>query len=80
MIKFNEVNERAREYMFAGNEVIVIQNVRRVNVKRAPDGDHHRVVDDKGQSWYIAPGWLAIRWLPEEGEPSFIEGFEVQRA
>lgn len=55
--------ESWREYIFPNGAVYRISNPERLNVKRKPEGDSHRVVDALGVVHYIPAGWMALRWF-----------------
>ena len=63
---FDISEESYREYVYADGSVYLVPNPLRLNVKKKVGGDSHRIVT-KGMSHYVAPGWIAIRWMPAPG-------------
>lgn len=60
-------NEKYRTYYFpTGN--VTIQNPVKLNVKRKPEGDSHRIVDNQGKAYYVPAGWLLLQWEGKDGE------------
>ena len=65
--------EDYREYLYPTG-TLRIDHPQKVYVKRKPEGDSHRVValeNDQPVSYYVAPGWLAIRWVGIDGTEQF---------
>jgi len=60
-------NELYREYAFPTGTVR-INNPVKLNVKRKPEGDSHRIIDDKGKAYYVPAGWLLLSWEGKNGE------------
>lgn len=60
-------NEVYRTYYFPTGRV-TINNPVKLNVKRKPEGDSHRIVDDKGTAYYVPAGWLLLEWRGKDGE------------
>jgi hypothetical protein len=60
-------NEKYRTYHFAIGDYTIIEPVK-LNVKRKPEGDSHRVLDAKNIAHYVPAGWLAITWEGKNGE------------
>jgi hypothetical protein len=60
-------NEAWRTYIFKGGEEVTITAPVKLNVKRKPEGDSHRLIDAAGRSWYIPAGWFAIVWEGKNG-------------
>ena len=54
-------DELWREYVFS-DMTVRIELPARVMVKRKPDGDSHRIVDNKGVAHYIPVGWRHLSW------------------
>lgn len=58
----NIADEVWREYIFPGGEVYRIEAPIKLIVKRKPEGDSHRLIDQEGLRHYVRAGWLAIRF------------------
>ena len=58
-IKWTELNppERKRLYIYPNGEVLVFDNVVRIEVR--PSGNH-RIETAAGRKTFVAPGWRAI--------------------
>lgn len=63
-------SEEHRTYRFNNNQVVHIQNPLRLNVS-ASGG--HRIFDAEGNSHYISPGWLHLKWKAKPGQPHFVK-------
>jgi hypothetical protein len=61
---------KKRVYVFPTGRVVINRPVK-LNVKRKPEGDSHRIEDAAGRGHYIPPGWIHLYWEKEEGEPAF---------
>ena len=62
-------SEQWREYKFAGT-IIRIESPLRLNVSRSGG---HRIFDAAGDSHYIPPTWVHLRWRARAGEPHFVK-------
>lgn len=74
-LKFQDLSDELyRSYCFADGSIVTITNPVAVCVKQssaAPKvgaSQSHRVVDQRGMSHYIAPGWLQLSWCPRAGK------------
>ena len=63
-------NEAFRTYTFPNGEV-TITNPIKLNVKRKPEGDSHRIIDAESVSHYIPAGWIHLSWKGKTGEPEY---------
>jgi hypothetical protein len=61
-------NELWRRYDFGDDRTVLIDRPVKLNVKRKPDGDSHRVVDSQGIAHYIPAGWIHLSWAGKDGE------------
>ena len=60
--------EEYRLYIYP-DMTIRIDKPKGLYVNRKDDGTtSHYVLDQNGESWYIHPGWRALRWKCPEGE------------
>lgn len=62
-------SELWREYVFPGEECVVIENPLKLCVK----SNGHRVWDAQGISHYIPSGWIHLKWEAKEGGPNFVK-------
>jgi len=60
-------NEKYRTYDFGNGKTFRIDFPVKLNVKRKPEGDSHRVIDALGRSHYVPAGWIAITWEGKDG-------------
>jgi hypothetical protein len=60
-------NEAYRTYYFPTGETTITEPVK-LNVKRKPEGDSHRIIDAAGVSHYVPAGWLRLSWKGKNGE------------
>jgi len=60
-------NEHFREYDFGTSGKVLIKEPRFLNVSSSGG---HRVLDANGESHYIPPGWIHLRWC---GTPHFVK-------
>jgi hypothetical protein len=75
-VEFNDISsEQYREYNFSNGSKLRIEKPEWLYVS---NGGGHRLVDNSGQSWYIARatdtqiGWISIMWKVKYGEPFFV--------
>lgn len=61
-------SEEYREYVFS-DSIYRIDNPVSVDVT---DSGSHRVVDSDGVTHRPATNWIALRWKPKSGEPSYV--------
>ncbi len=61
--------ELYREYRFPIGGIVKINSPKELNVS-ASGG--HRIVDFFGNSHYIPPGWIHLKWESKEGSPKFV--------
>jgi len=61
-------NEEYRSYEFANGGIVTIHEPVKLNVKRKPEGDSHRIIDAAGVSHYIPAGWIHLSWRGKNGE------------
>lgn len=54
--------EHSRTYIYADGGELHIENVTHLHVKRSDEGHSHRLRDANGDMWYVAPGWVAIKF------------------
>jgi hypothetical protein len=67
VLKWADINnEKSRTYTFPTGSVTVLHPVK-LNVKRKPEGDSHRLIDAAGISYYIPAGWLMLSWEGKDG-------------
>ena len=61
-------SEEYRVYEFYENgglsAAVTIYNPTKLNIKRKPEGDSHRVQDKFGRVHYIPAGWRHLYWVP----------------
>jgi hypothetical protein len=70
-LKFVDISsEEVREYRYGDGTVLTIEDPRFLHVSKSGG---HRILDGQEQSWYIAPGWKAIRWKVPPGAPHFVK-------
>lgn len=60
-------NEVFRTYDFGDGRIVTIQNPIKLNVKRKPEGDSHRLIDKAGYSHYVPAGWCHLMWQGKDG-------------
>lgn len=60
-------SEDYREYIFDSKNIIHIEKPLFLHVS---ESGGHRVFDSSGNSYYVRPGWLAIKWV---GNPAFVK-------
>jgi hypothetical protein len=70
--QWNDISvETYREYIYP-TFTLKITSPTLVNVATSSMGGHsHRVQTADGLAYYIAPGWVAIRWQVKEGNSLF---------
>lgn len=61
-------NEAYRVYDFGNGKQYRIDRPLRLNVKRKPEGDSHRVLDAQGRAHYVPAGWIGLMWEGKTGE------------
>ena len=59
-------NESYRSYVYSDGTTYTITKPKRLFVKRSDKGDSHRVISQL-KSHYVAPGWIAIEWVANDG-------------
>lgn len=70
-LEFTSIDsEEYREYVFAGGEIIKIDNPLRLHVSSTGG---HRVFDAQEMSHYIPKGWIHLRWKTKAGQPHFVK-------
>jgi hypothetical protein len=70
-LEFEDIStEQFREYVFPDGEVVRIDSPLKLHVS---DSDAHRVFDAEGESHYIPPKWIHLRWKTKDGEPHFVK-------
>ena len=69
---FTNIDTEAwREYIFPGEECIVIENPIKLSVNLKSGG--HRIWDAQNISHYIPSGWIQLKWEAQEGKPNFVK-------
>lgn len=69
--EFTDISsEQFREYTFAGGDVVRIEKPSKLHVS---ESGGHRVLDGAGESHYIPPKWIRLRWVAKEGSPPFVK-------
>ena len=61
--------EAIRTYVFADGSEYTIEAPRGVHVTETGS---HRVIDAAGWTHRPEPGWIAIKWKPENGAKAFV--------
>ena len=70
-LEFEDISsEHFREYEFPGGEVVRINSPLKLHVS---DSDAHRIFDANGESHYIPPEWIHLRWKTKDGEPHVVK-------
>jgi hypothetical protein len=70
-LKFEDISsEQFREYVFPEGETVRIESPLKLHVS---ESDAHRILDAKGESHYIPPKWIHLRWKSKDGEPHFVK-------
>ncbi len=60
--------EHTRTYIYAADREFTVKDVTHLHVTKKPgEGDSHRLRDTKGDMWYVASGWIAIKFEGLEG-------------
>ncbi len=68
-LEFTDIsNETYREYVYQDRKKLYIPLPTHLHVNKIGG---HRVLNEAGRSYYIAPGWLWIEWEAKEGKPNF---------
>lgn len=69
---WNDIStETEREYIYKDFTLKVEKPVS-LHVSASSFGGHsHRIKTADGTAYYVAPGWIAIRWWVREGSPLF---------
>jgi hypothetical protein len=52
-----DVPERKRTYTFPGGDVVVFENVTRIEVR---ESGKHRIETANGRKAFVSPGWLIL--------------------
>ena len=63
-------SEVRRSYHYPGGQVLTIEGPQFLHVSKSGG---HRLLDEAGQSWYVAPGWRAINWIAKDDKPHFVK-------
>lgn len=70
--------ETEREYLYPGENpgddlrILRVEEPLELRVEPSSLGGHaHRIKTKDGFGYYIAPGWLALRWKVAAGQPIF---------
>lgn len=70
-LKFDDISsEKTRIYHFSDGNTLLIENPSKLNVSKSGG---HRLYDEQGKCYYVAPKWNYIEWLVEEGKPNFVK-------
>jgi len=70
-LEFDDISsEQFREYVFPEGEVVRIESPQKLHVS---ESDSHRILDAQGESHYIPPKWIHLRWKTKDGEPHFVK-------
>jgi hypothetical protein len=64
-------NEEFRTYHFPDGSTYSITFPVKLNIKRKPEGDSHRLIDSDNVSHYVKAGWNAITWRAKDGGPGY---------
>lgn len=68
--EFTDISsEDMRTYLLANGQTIQILHPQWLSVSSS--GNHYVVAEDGGV-YVIAPGWLALSWMPKAGQPHFV--------
>lgn len=69
-MKFTDISsEASREYVFADGSTVPVEKATHLHVS-ASGG--HRLRTVTGQGVYIPAGFVAVRWTPRDGQPTFV--------
>ena len=69
---WSDISEEVeREYIYPSSS-LKIKDPKSLHISNSSLGGHaHRVQTEDGNAYYVAPGWVAIRWTVKEGNPLF---------
>lgn len=70
-LDFTDISsELERTYIYPKLEQVFVCNPVALHVS---DSGGHRIHTEDGTSYYIKPGWLAIKWKVKPGQPNFVK-------
>jgi hypothetical protein len=69
-LKFIDISsEQFREYTFPDGSTYTIDKPVKLAVRQSGS---HSVIDVYGNNYYIKSNFIAIKWLPYDGQPNFV--------
>jgi len=75
-LEFTDISsEDYREYIYADNSVVRIDNPVKLNVSASGGHRVYAATDStpRGKCFYVAPGWRCICWEPRKDNPHFVK-------
>lgn len=61
-------SELSRTYHYSNGTRFKISDPRKLYLKQDDQGDSHRVITKEGEVFYPARGWIALSWMPVDGD------------
>lgn len=65
-------SEMYREYVYPSGYVLRIDNPLKVKISQSSLGGHAHRVTTATTGYYVASGWVAIRWEARDGRALFV--------